>query len=95
MRSEWRGRGEEWRFGEEREGMERRKRRIELESLMQGSLETRRFIIFTSLSDLFLGGVLTGSAKAGGVISHILGGVVVVHSVAASLAFCLGWSLAR
>jgi hypothetical protein len=60
-----------------------------------GSLETRRSIIFISQSDLFLGGVLTGTAKAGGVISHILGGVVVVHSVAASLVFCLGWSLAR
>lgn len=46
-----------------------------------GSLETQRFIIFTSLSDLFLGGALIGTAKAGGVISHVPGGVVVVHSV--------------
>lgn len=43
-----------------------------------GSLETRRSIIFTSLLDLFLGGALTGTAKVGGVISHVLGGV---HSV--------------
>jgi hypothetical protein len=77
------------------EGRERRKEAASrARKFDTGSLETRRFI-FTSLSDLFLGGALTGTAKAGGVISHILGGVVVVHSVAASLAFCLGWSLAR
>ena len=86
-----------------RERKEGRKRRVELgepRDTRQG--EVTAFHYFHFSIGLISWRALTGTAKADGVISHHLShlscsrrrGGRLFH-VAASLAFCLGWSLAR
>ena len=105
MRSEWRGRGgEEWRSV--KKGRERREGRERLVDLGEPR-DTRRaevtaFHYFRFSIGLISWRALSGTAKADGVISHHLSHLSCsrrrggrLFRVAASRAFCLGWSLAR